>query len=190
MVGEQGPEAIVPLGGQNQLTPEQIAYIKNQRRSQSLQSVPSLPPPAPTGQQSQQKPGAIYDAQGNVVDSSPGLTAQAVGGRGATMDPSGAVRDASGNIFTSDANLTAQAAGGSGATMPGGGAASGTTTAGAGAGAMGNAIGGAIGSIGSALQSALSNVPSWKIQPSAIPDPSSFTSGKQQQQIQLQQHLI
>jgi hypothetical protein len=187
MVGEQGPEAIVPLAGQNQLTPEQIAYIKNQRRSQGLQSVP---PPAPTGQQSQQTAGAVYNAQGDVVDSSPGLTAQAVGGRGATMDPSGAVRDASGNIFTSDANLTAQAAGGSGATMPGGGAASGTTTAGAGAGAMGNAIGGAIGSIGSALQSALSNVPSWKIQPSAIPDPSSFTSGKQQQQIQLQQHLI
>jgi hypothetical protein len=116
--------------------------------------------------------GAVYDAQGNLVTSSPGLTAQAAAGAGSTMDASGAIRDPSGNIYDSNANLAAQDVGGAGATMPGGGGASGATTAGA--GGMGGAIGGAIGSIGSALQSALSNVPSWKMQASAIPDPSTF----------------
>jgi hypothetical protein len=113
-----------------------------------------------------QKPGVVYDAQGNIVTSSPGLTAQAAAGQGATMDTSGAIRDASGNIYDSSANLAAQDVGGAGATMPAGGAASGGAAGGAG---MGNAIAGGIGAIGSALQSALSNVPSWKMQASAIP---------------------
>lgn len=129
--------------------------------------------------------GAVYDAQGNVVTSSPGLTAQAAGGAGSTMDASGAIRDPSGNIYDSSANLAAQDVGGAGATMPGGGAASGATTAGA--GGMGGAIGGAIGSIGSALQSALSNVPSWKMQASAIPDPSTFKQNQPQYNLQRKQ---
>jgi hypothetical protein len=116
--------------------------------------------------------GAVYDASGNLVTSSGNLTAQQAAGTGATMMPGGGVRDPSGNVWDSSANLTAQDIGGTGATMPGAGA-------GAGGGMispqMGNALAGGIGAIGSALQSAFSNVPSWKIQPSAIPDPTSFT---------------
>jgi len=165
------------------------------------------PPPAPSdqqsGQQSTQSPaasthtdvgagsatianlgklytgrgaGAVYDAQGNLVTSNPGLTAQAAAGAGSTMMPGGGIRDPSGNVFDSNATLAAQDVGGAGATMPGGGV--------GGMGQMGSAIGGAIGSIGSALQSALANVPSWKMQPSHIPDPSSFK--KQQTQYNLQ----
>lgn len=124
------------------------------------------------------KAGAVYDANGNLVTSSGNLTAQAAAGSGATMMPGGGIRDASGLVYDSSANLVAQDVGGAGATMPGAG--------GAGAGGMGNAIAGGIGAIGGALQSLFSpsNIPSWKTQASAIPDPSSFK--KQQPQYNFQ----
>jgi hypothetical protein len=126
------------------------------------------------------KAGAVYDANGNLVTSSGNLTAQAAAGSGATMMPGGGIRDPSGLVYDSSANLAAQDVGGAGATMPGAGG------AGAGAGGMGNAIAGGIGAIGGALQSLFSpsNIPSWKTQASAIPDPSSFK--KQQPQYSLQ----
>jgi hypothetical protein len=122
--------------------------------------------------QNQQRPAAIRDAQGNIYDSQPSAIAQDVGGKGGYMGPGGEVYDASHNLVTSNANLTAQAAAGPGATMTG------NPMLGGGGGGISPQVGGAIasgiGAIGSAIQSALSNVPSWKIQPSAIPDPTSF----------------
>lgn len=118
--------------------------------------------------------GAVYDAQGNVVTSSSGLSAQAAAGAGSTMDASGAIRDPSGNVWDSSANLSAQDVGGAGATMPGGGAASGATTA-AGGGGMMSGIAGGIGAIGQQIAEGIKNsVPGWKMQASHIPSPTSF----------------
>jgi hypothetical protein len=139
------------------------------------------PPPAPTdqsSQQSNQSPAAsTHTNVGAGNETIANLGKLFAGNKGYTTDPS------TGTIY--DPNREVYMSPGSGYTTKGGALYDpqgdvymSNPAAGAGGGVVSPQVGGAIssgiGAIGSAIQSALSNVPSWKIQPSAIPDPSSF----------------
>lgn len=204
LIGEKGPEAVVPLGGSgdDKSLKERPAPM-NATGQQTGYSGGKQPPAAPSDSYQSDRPrrglqasgvpqinhssfggdskaGAVYDASGNLVTSNSNLTAQAAAGSGATMMPGGGVRDPSGLVYDSSANLTAQDVGGAGATMPGGGGA-----AGGGMSPQMSAGLGAISSIGQNLGSAIAgSVGSWKMQPSAIPDPSSFAKSQPQYNFQ------
>jgi hypothetical protein len=188
---ESDTGAVTAQGKSYQVTPPSEAPRSSRQKSSST------PPAAPGGSsqdyanwanqpQNQQRPAAIYDAQGNVWDSDPKSIAQDVGGKGAYMGPGGEVYDASHNLVTSNADLTAQAAAGPGATMTGnpmiGDGAGGTSNVGRN---VGSALGGLASAVSQAAQTYANSIQPWTWQKSAIPNPPS--SQGQQPAAQLSQ---
>jgi hypothetical protein len=131
-----------------QSQPQQMTSSQDYADWANQQNAQKLASPNPKGYTTDPSSGAIYDPNREVY-MSPGSGYTTKGG---------ALYDPSGDVYMSNPAAT------SGGAAGGGGIGS----------QVGGAISSGIGAIGSAIQSALSNVPSWKIQPSAIPDPSSF----------------
>jgi hypothetical protein len=172
-----------------QLSPGEFVVPKKQASETvhapiSTQSLSSYsPPPAPTGQSSQQStqsPAAsTHTNVGAGNETIANLGKLFAGNKGFTTDPS------TGTIY--DPNREVYESAGSGFTTKGGAlydpqgnVYESNPAAGAGGGVVSPQVGGAIssgiGAIGSAIQSALNSIAqtSWKPQPSAIPSPSSF----------------
>jgi hypothetical protein len=188
LLGEEGPEAVLPLGKKRKQTEQPAAMPQTQYgKGSTTQSATSdtQGDSDSTGQQQQQQTGTPQQI--------PNISNLARGGAAGTPAAGGGYSGdgyyvggspapgQSGYIYPNKAAATAAGDIGAG---PGGAASGGMISP-----QMGSTIGGAIGSIGSALQSAFSNVPSWKMQASAIPDPTSFTR-QEQPQYNFQQRLV